>query len=81
MFSDREMPPLLQRALGYVPPAVLTAIIFPELLLKGGELEIGPDNLRLLAGLVAILVAWSTRRIMPTIVAGMGVLWLLQYFS
>lgn len=81
MFSDREMPPPLQRALGYVPPAVLTAIIFPELLLKDGALAIGPDNFRLLAGLVAILVAWRTRRIMPTIVAGMGVLWLLQFLS
>ena len=81
LFSDREMPPPLQRALGYVPPAVLTAIIFPELLLKNGELTIGPDNLRLLAGLVAILVAWKTRRIMPTIVAGMVLLWLLQYFT
>jgi branched-subunit amino acid transport protein len=81
LFSDREMPPPLQRALGFVPPAVLTAIIFPELLLSDGELAISADNTRLLAGMVAILVAWITRRIMPTIVVGMGVLWLLQYLS
>ncbi len=81
LFSDREMPPPLKRALGFVPPAVLTAIIFPELLLRDGELAISADNTRLLAGMVAILVAWITRRIMPTIVVGMGVLWLLQYLS
>jgi hypothetical protein len=33
-----KVPPLVQRALPFVPPAVLSALIFPELLLPGGTL-------------------------------------------
>ena len=73
-----DMPPLLLRALRYVPPAVLSAIIFPELLIRDGALAISPDNVRLLAGLLAAIVAWRTRNVLLTIAVGMIVLWLLQ---
>jgi branched-subunit amino acid transport protein len=36
-------------------------------------------NARLVAGVLAILVAWRTRNIFLTILVGMGVLWLLQF--
>lgn len=73
------IPPRLRQALRFVPPAVLSAIILPELLHPGGgPLDISLGNLRLLAGLIAILVAWGTRNVLWTIAAGMGALWLLQ---
>jgi len=75
-----ETPPILQRALRFVPIAVLAAIIVPELVMPGGMLNISFTNLRLLAGIVAMLVAWKTKNIVWTIVAGMGVLLGLQYF-
>jgi len=75
-----ETPPILQRALRFVPIAVLTAIIVPELVMPGGTLNISFTNLRLLAGIVAMLVAWKTKNIVWTIIAGMGVLLGLQYF-
>jgi len=73
-----ELPPLAAQALRFVPPAVLSAIIFPELLLKGGELALGWRNARLLAGLVAALVAWRTQNVLLTIAVGMAALWGLQ---
>jgi branched-subunit amino acid transport protein len=73
-----EPPPLLRRALRFVPPAVLSAIIFPELLIADGQIALGWDNYRLLAGIVAILVAWRTRSALLTIAVGMAALWLLQ---
>lgn len=75
------LPPWLLRALRYVPAAVLSAIILPELLLSGGALDISLGNERLLAGLVGILVAWRTRNVLWTVAAGMVALWLLQAFS
>jgi branched-subunit amino acid transport protein len=57
---------------------VLSAIIFPELLMPGGTLDISWGNLRLFAGLAAALVAWRTRNVLLTIAVGMGVLYLLQ---
>ena len=73
-----SMPPLLQRALRFVPPAVLSALIFPELLRPGGTLDISPGNARLIAGVLAALVAWRTRNVMLTIAVGMAALWILQ---
>ena len=73
------MTPALRSFLRFVPVAVLSAIIALELLLPGGELSLSPvANPRLLAGAVAILVAWRTRRMLPTFVAGMISLWILQ---
>ena len=66
-----ETPPLLRRALRYVPAAVLTAIWAPELLLAGDALAISLQNERLLAGVVAIAVAWRWRLTLATIVAGL----------
>ncbi|HWQ37589.1 MAG TPA: AzlD domain-containing protein [Burkholderiales bacterium] len=77
LLAGREIPPLAMQALRFVPPAVLSAIVFPELLMRNGTLDAAPDNPRLIAGCIAIFVAWKFRRILPTIAAGMVSLWLL----
>ena len=71
------LPPLLVRGLRFVPPAVLTAIIVPELVLPGGQLDPSLGNPRLLAGVLATLVAWVSKSVVFTVVAGMVALWLL----
>jgi branched-subunit amino acid transport protein len=72
------LPGIVQRALRYVPAAVLSAIIVPELLMPGGTFDLSPGNERLLAGLAAILIAWRTGNMILTIIVGMALLWLLQ---
>lgn len=72
------IPPRLKQALRYVPPAVLSAIIFPELLRPEGVLDLSLGNARLLAGGLALLTAWFTKNILLTIALGMAALWLLQ---
>ena len=74
-----QTPPLLRRALRYVPAAVLTAIWAPELFLSGGALAISLHNERLLAGAVAIAVAWRWRMTFITIVAGLLALHLFDW--
>jgi branched-subunit amino acid transport protein len=73
------MPSPVEQTLKFVPPAVLTAIFFPELLLDNGNLYISLGNARLLAGMLAILVAWRTKNVTYTIVIGMLALWIFQY--
>lgn len=73
-------PPIVERALRFVPVAVLSAIIAPELILPGGTLDISLGNERLLAGLVATLIAWYTKNIVWTILSGMAALLFLQNF-
>lgn len=72
------IPPLVRRALRFVPPAVLSAIILPELLRYQGQLSVSPGNPRLVAGLVAALVAWRSKNALATIAAGMVTLWIVQ---
>ena len=79
---ERWRPPaFLQRALRFVPPAVLSAIILPELLQINGKLTYTLANPRLLAGVLAGLVAWRTRNVVLTVAVGMVALLLIQYFS
>jgi len=74
-----QLPPLLVRALRYVPAAVLTAIWAPELLLQNGVPSVALGNERLLAGLVAIGVAWRWRVTFGTILAGLAALHLFDW--
>ncbi len=73
-----EIPLIVQRALRFVPPAVLTAIIVPELLYRDSQIDVSLTNARLLAGLIAIVVAWRTKNALITIGVGMITLWVLQ---
>ncbi len=66
-----RLPQIVLRALRFVPPAVLSAIILPEVLRPGGTFDLSLSNARLPAGLLAALVAWRTRNVLLTIGAGM----------
>ena len=80
LFGKFHIPETMRKALHYVPPAVLSAIVFPELLYRSNQLDISLGNTRLLAGVVAILVAWYTKNTLITILAGMIALFVLQVF-
>jgi len=72
------MPEPIFRALKYVPPAVLTAIILPLVILnkdKGNVLDLSFTNHYLIAGIVAALVAWRSKNLLLTIILGMLALW------
>lgn len=73
-----NLPRYLQRALRFVPIAVLSAIIAPELVYSNNVLALSPTNPRLLAGLAATLVALKTRNVLWTISVGMAIFWLLR---
>lgn len=75
-----EIPEMMRRALRFVPPAVLSAIVVPELMIRSGHIDVSLMNFRLLAGVVAVLIAWRTKNILLTIVGGMAVLLLLEFF-
>ena len=79
LFGKFHIPETVRRALHYVPPAVLSAIVFPELFLQDGTLDLSLHNVRLLAGLGAIVVAWYSKNTLLTIVIGMLALFLFQW--
>lgn len=81
LIGQRQVSPLLKRGLRFVPPAVLVAIIVPELLVSQGRIDFSLNNERLIAGTIAALVAWRTRSALWTIATGMAILWILTRMS
>jgi branched-subunit amino acid transport protein len=78
MLERISVPARMRQALRFVPIAVLSAIVAPELLQPAGALDISLGNARLLAGLLAIGVAWRTKNVLLTIAIGMAALWAFQ---
>lgn len=75
LLADRPMPDAVARALRYVGPAVLSALVVN--LLAGGDGVSGVDAEEIAAVAVGCLVALRTRNLMASLAAGMIVLWLL----
>ena len=73
------MPLWFTRALTFVPVAVLSAITLHEILVQSNALNFSPLNPRLIAGIVAVFVAWRTKNILLTIAVGMMVLFAVQF--
>jgi len=80
LLGQRQIPGRLSQALRFVPPAVLSALIFPALLLSEGDQTISIMNERLIAGLIAAFIAWRTKNVVLTITVGMVALLLLGKF-
>lgn len=77
-----NLPLALTRMLCYVPPAVLTAIAVPAVLMPtGNEIQASITNPRLVGAIVALLVGWRSQNLLLTIGLGMlafiGWQWLL----
>ncbi len=75
-----QLPEWFTRALTFVPVAVLSAIVLPELLIRNDALDVSVGNARLGAGLLAAVVAWRTKNVWLTIGVGMLGLWGLDFF-
>jgi branched-subunit amino acid transport protein len=79
LLLDRiQVPDWFRRGLRFVPVAVLSAIILPELTSPEGSLSLTWRNPQLAAGAVAILVAWRTKNMLLTILAGMAALFIFK---
>ena len=79
ILAGRPLPEAARVWLGFVPAAVLAALVAPEIFLVDGRLALNTDNIFLLAALPSILVAWKTGRLFATLAAGMGAAALLRW--
>ncbi|MDR3670328.1 MAG: AzlD domain-containing protein [Holophaga sp.] len=79
--GDRiAFPPMVQRALRFVPVAVLTAIVVPMVLLPDGvHWQITWRNAWLLGALATGLIAWRFKHLLAAISGGMAVFFLFRW--
>ena len=77
----RSLPNWLIDALGFVPIAVLTSIIVPAVLIDPTTNEVVIiNNPRLVAAVVATIVALITQNVIATIGSGLVIVWLMQWW-
>ena len=68
-----RFPPAVVQAHGHVPVAVLTAIVVPEAIAPGGQLNLSIDNPYLVGTVVAGLVAWKTGHTLAAVLVSFAV--------
>ena len=74
MFNDR-----VREVLSYVPSAIFPAIIFPAIFLDNtGSIQI-EDNPKILAAIIATIIAILSRNIIATIFSGLASYWFLIF--
>ena len=78
VLGNMEVSATFARILRFVPPAVLSALILPAVLVQNGSVDISMSNARIAGGMVAAMVAVISKNTLLTIGSGMIVLWIYQ---
>lgn len=78
MSGRLKLPERWLQALNYVPPAVLTAIVVPAVLVESGDLWLGWQNARIWGAIAALAIGLWRQNLLLTITVGMGTFLLWQ---
>lgn len=79
LLSQMELPKWLIRWLKNVPVAVMAALLAQELLLSDNQFSIAENYLKLLAAIPAFLIAFFTKSLLGTVMAGVIVMMVLRF--
>ena len=79
LFKKVAVPPVLERGLRYVAPAVLAAITLPALVAPGHVWD--PVNAFVPAAVIGGVAAWRTKSIGAAIAFGLPALWLINWIA
>ena len=71
LLASRPLPPLVREWLALLPPALMAALVAQAVLMPGGAPQLSWDNPALVPALISLAVAWRTRSLALTVVAGM----------
>jgi branched-subunit amino acid transport protein len=73
LLPGRKIPKIIERWLSLIAPAVLSALLLPELLLdrSGQEVALSFFNLYIFAAIPTFLVVWKTKSLFGSVAIGM----------
>jgi branched-subunit amino acid transport protein len=71
--QDWQLPHWAQRGLQYAPIAALSAVVIPEIVMSQGALITTWQDARLFAAAAGVLVYFTKRDVLLTIIGGMAV--------
>lgn len=71
LLKGRELPPMLKRALGFIPPAAFAALVANDLFVPGMfDAGLWPAGIPLVAALCVVVVAAKTKSLLWSAVTG-----------
>ena len=70
--ARRSLPEAVLRWLGFIPVAVLSAMLLPSLIVTEKGLDFSAQNIFLWAAIPTFLICWKTKSFVGAIVTGMG---------
>lgn len=74
-----KLPQWIENAMKYIPAAILSALIFPAIIIKEDLIWLSIENPRLVAGTIAMFIAWKTKDLLLTTAVGLGIFWLMVF--
>jgi branched-subunit amino acid transport protein len=80
IIGDKELPEWMLRHLRYVPVAVLPGLVAP-LVVWPTATDGNPDPARLMAAAMALFIGAVFKSTLGAVAGGMGMLYMVQYFS
>jgi branched-subunit amino acid transport protein len=76
LLSGRRLPPIIERWLSLIAPAILSAMLLPQLLFVRDATPATPvfstSNAFLLASVPTFFVAWRTKSLYKTVIVGIA---------
>lgn len=79
LLAGRQLPRVVLHWLSFVPVAVLSALLIPDLVLLKGQLFLSLHNVFLVAALPTLIVVWRTGSFFGAMATGMGVVAFCRY--
>lgn len=79
-FQKHKLPDKIVNGLKYLPIGIFTALIVPAIFMPGGVVDFSIHNYHIIALVVLVVVLYFTKMGVLSIVAGMTVLMILNYF-
>jgi branched-subunit amino acid transport protein len=76
LFSRRSLPAWLAEWLGFIPAAILSALILPAVLTGGDPRHFEIDKPEFWVTIPTLFVALTTKSLAGTVITGMGLFWL-----
>jgi len=74
LLSNRKLPKWLTQGLDMIPVALLSAIVFPTLFISGNNMDF--SRTELLAAAPTLVIAYTSRSLLGTILGGMLFYWM-----
>lgn len=75
-----RVPEWLKRLMSFIAPAVLTALIVPNIFINEGKPGISLSNIYLIAAAVTALIVYYTKNMLLSVVSGVLIVGLLNFF-